>query len=597
MLEAIDEIISTTSFNEYEARCQLKSIFDKFKENGFTTNEPVGREVFLSDIHGEFPILKSLVGNTQLQLADLMGGKENQTPNKLFKIKELLSSKDYIDDLLKDKSQLKSVFNQLIYTSYSISLMVQIEDGFIRKKLDKPLSNLGQETKNKVEKISNYAFDLSREFRCTRQFLELILTHINKSIKPHLNIVGDLYNRGAHSKDVIDFLIDYKDVSIQWGNHDIIWMGAFAGSEACVANVLRISLRYGNIKTLVSDYNISLSVLEKFAREYYGEDPCLEFFPKKKIDTHYKEEDSSIIAKMHKAISLIQFKLEGLIIERRPQFLMDERRCLDNIDFEKKSYYMDGKNYALRSCQFPTIDFQSPNSLTEPENLVISKLVAEFKTSKRLKFHVEFLINNGSMFRASKYYLAFHGCVPLTQIGDLKCAFFEFDCKGKQLFTQFEEVIRSYYSNSIDQEKREFAKDIMWYLWCGPDSPLFGKNRMTTFERYFISEKESQIEQKNPYFLFRDKEPIVKQLLLDFHVKSINARIINGHIPIKITQGESPIRANGKTILIDGGMSIDYQKLTGIKGLVLISYREKFYLYANKSDEKNHYFCEKIQIH
>ena len=379
----------------------------------------------------------------------------------------------------------------------------------------------------------------------------------------------------------MDTLVNYHRWDIQWGNHDMLWMGACAGNKACICNVIRLSLRYANLITLEEGYGINLVPLATFAMETYGDDPCLEFIPKlsggaKDID----EKTHRLAAMMHKAIAIIQFKEEAAIIERHPEWKMSDRALFNNIDYKKGEITIDGVAYPLKSNMFPTIDPKHPNKLTEEEELLMNKLVHSFLISEKLQKHIRLLLQHGSMYAVYNNNLLFHASLPLNDDGSLK----EVEVlpgqyyKGKELMETIEMLVRTAFQADADAEEKTYATDYFLYLWCGPNSPLFDKSKMATFERYFIEDKKTHKEEKGNYFKLRESEEIIDQILAEFDVEGENAHIINGHVPVHVANGENPIKANGKLMVIDGGFSQAYHKETGIAGYTLVYHSRSFAL-------------------
>ena len=385
-----------------------------------------------------------------------------------------------------------------------------------------------------------------------------------------LHVIGDVYDRGPGAHRIMDRLLEYHAVDIQWGNHDIVWMGAAAGSAACMANVIRVNLRYGNIETIENGYAISLLPLASFALETYGSDPCDYFFPRSQGDLDDLDDDAHLVAQMHKAITIIQLKLEGKVIRRRPEFNMADRLLLHCIDYAKGTINIDGQEYPLRDTHFPTIDPQEPYRLTERERNVVDRLKLSFASSDKLQDHGRFLCTHGGMYLTHNGNLLYHGCIPMNDDG----SFAAFDYNGREYRAKafmdwLEQRVRQGFF-ATDAERRRLGRDIMWYLWCGPVSPIFGKAKMATLERYFIAAKETHVESMNPYYQYRDQEETVERILTAFDLEPAGSHIINGHIPVKVKRGESPVKAGGRLIVIDGGFSKTYQGKTGIAGYTLI---------------------------
>ena len=382
--------------------------------------------------------------------------------------------------------------------------------------------------------------------------------------------MGDIYDRGPRPDIIMDTLMNYHNVDIQWGNHDILWMGAAAGQKVCVANAIRISARYANLDIVEDIYGINILPLATFALEAYKDDPCTEFMPKMSDDEASKTE-KSLIAKMHKAISIIQFKLEAEIIKRRPEFEMNHRLLLDKVNYDEGCIELKGKIYKLNDKNFPTIDPKNPYKLTSGEESVIEKLAISFENSDKLQKHIGFLFSKGSIYLKTNGNLLVHGCIPLTDDGDfMSMKIGNKEYKGKALMDKMESYIRKGYFSDKNHPDKEYGKDMMWYLWTGKCSSLFGKDDMTTYERYFIEDKDSHKENKNPYYSLREEEDILKKVFDEFELDFESGHIINGHVPVKRIKGESPVKAGGRILAIDGGFSRAYQGKTGIAGYTLI---------------------------
>ena len=387
----------------------------------------------------------------------------------------------------------------------------------------------------------------------------------------HLHIIGDIYDRGPGPHIIIDELMKYHSIDIQWGNHDIIWMGAASGSEACILNVIRICSRYHNLDILEDAYGINLRAITEYAMEEYKEESLPSFKPQnaEKISDLSTIE---LLAKIQKACAIIQFKLEGQLIKRHPEFKMEDRMLLDKINYETGEVQINGKYYKLLDNYFPTIDPKNPYELTKKEKEVVCKLKKGFLNSEKLQRHVQFLYNKGSLYKIYNNNLLIHGCIPMDKEGNLK--YYE-DNKNRRLagrayLDYIDKIARQGYFSDLDSEEREYGKDFLWYLWCGENSPIFCKDAMKTFERYFVDDKELHKENKNPFYIFAQNEEVCDTLLGEFGIEKDKGHIICGHIPVKFKSGESPIKANGKLLIIDGGLSKSYQKTTGIAGYTLI---------------------------
>ena len=387
-----------------------------------------------------------------------------------------------------------------------------------------------------------------------------------------LHIVGDIYDRGPGAHIIMDTLCNYHNFDIQWGNHDILWMGAASGNDSCIANVIRMSMRYGNLGTLEDGYGINLLPLATFAMDTYADDPCTIFMPKMNFaDAHYNEKTLRLITQMHKAITIIQFKLEAEIIDRRPEFGMTNRKLLEKIDFERGVFVYEGKEYALRDTNFPTVDPADPYRLTEEERELVEKIHYSFMNSEKLKKHMRCLFTYGGMYLVSNSNLLYHASVPLNEDGSFKHVKIRGkEYWGRKLLDKADQLIRTAYFDEEGEEDKEFAMDYIWYMWCGPEAPLFDKDKMATFERYFVEDKELHKEKKGYYYTLRNREDVCDQILAEFGASGPHSHIINGHVPVKTIQGEQPMKANGKLFVIDGGFSKAYQPETGIAGYTLV---------------------------
>ncbi|HSI66186.1 MAG TPA: fructose-1,6-bisphosphatase, partial [Planococcus sp. (in: firmicutes)] len=383
----------------------------------------------------------------------------------------------------------------------------------------------------------------------------------------HLHVVGDIYDRGPDPHKIVDTLIDYHSVDIQWGNHDALWIGAFAGSKVCLANIIRICARYDNLDIIEDVYGINLRPLLNLAEKYY--DDNVVFRPKRISNVKSSEQEQLQITKIHQAISIIQFKLESPIIKRRPCFKMEDRLLLEKIDFDRNEITLNGITYPLENTCFATINPDKPDELLEEERQVMDKLLLSIQHSEKLARHMSFLMKKGSLYLQYNGNLLIHGCIPLDDNGDMKTM--EIEGKtyaGRELLDVFEKYLR--YAFAHFEETDDFATDMVWYLWTGENSSLFGKREMTTFERYFIKDKAAHKERKNPYYHLREDEEMCRKMLEEFDLNPDFGRIINGHTPVKEIDGENPIKANGKMLVIDGGFSKAYQSTTGIAGYTLL---------------------------
>ena len=555
-------------------------------------NLPKGTEHFLADIHGEHEafqhILKNASGNIKRKVNELFGNTLRESEKK-----DLCTLIYYPGEKLElvklEEKDLKDWYHITLHRLVAVCKEVSSKytRSKVRKSLSKDFSYIIQELLHErtedADKTAyiNVIIDTIITTGRADDFIVALANVIQRLIIDQLHLLGDIYDRGPGAHIIMDTLVNYHRWDIQWGNHDMLWMGACAGNKACICNVIRLSLRYANLITLEEGYGINLVPLATFAMETYGDDPCLEFIPKlsggaKDID----EKTHRLAAMMHKAIAIIQFKEEASIIERHPEWNMNDRALFNNIDYKKGEITIDGVAYPLKSNMFPTIDTKHPNKLTEEEELLMSKLVHSFLISEKLQKHIRLLLQHGSMYAVYNNNLLFHASLPLNDDGSLK----EVEVlpgqyyKGKELMETIEMLVRTAFQADADIEEKTNAIDYFLYLWCGPNSPLFDKSKMATFERYFIEDKKTHKEEKGNYFKLRESEEIIDQILKEFDVEGENAHIINGHVPVHVANGENPIKANGKLMVIDGGFSQAYHKETGIAGYTLVYHSRSFAL-------------------
>lgn len=547
-------------------------------------NLPKGTEHFLSDIHGEFEsfnhVLKNGSGNIKRKISEVFGDIMSEKD-----IKGLAALIYYPEQKLeiihKQEENIEEWYKVTIYRLIVVSRKAAFK--YTRMKVRKALPaefayiieelmHKGTEEYDKEEYYSEIINSIIKVGRAD-EFIISMSKLIQRLVIDRLHIVGDIFDRGPGADKVMDTLMNYHSVDIQWGNHDVLWMGAAAGSEACIATVIRICTRYANLDTIEDGYGINMLPLATFALEFYGEDDCSKFKPKIETDIVYSDNDLKLIAKMHKAISIIQFKLEGEIIKRRPHFRMDDRLLLDKINYKDGTIDWYGKTFKLNDIKFPTIDPEDPYRLTKEERELVEKLKFSFLNSEKLQQHVRFLLSNGSMYLKYNSNLLYHGCIPVNEDGTFKKVVIGSSGKaysGKAYFDRLEILVREGYFHENSPEGKLYGMDMTWYLWTGTDSPLFGKDKMTTFERYFIDDVITHKERKSPYFKMEDSEKMCRLIFEEFGLNPDTSHIINGHVPVKSKSGESPIKANGKLIVIDGGFSRAYQGTTGIAGYTLI---------------------------
>ncbi|MDF2512034.1 MAG: fructose 1,6-bisphosphatase [Herbinix sp.] len=547
-------------------------------------NLPKGTEHFLSDIHGENEsfdhVLKNASGVIKRKIKDLFGKSLGE--NDIKSLATLIYYPEQkLEIVLKKEQNLEDWYRITLYRLIEICRYASSKytRSKVRKALPKDfayiIEELLHEEADERDKEEYYNEIIQTIIRIDRakEFIIAISKLIQRMVVDRLHIIGDIFDRGPGADIVMDTLMSYHSVDIQWGNHDMLWMGAASGNEACIATVLRICTKYANLQTIEDGYGINLLPLATFAMKYYGEDECKCFQPKLEGKENFSSNEVQLIAQMHKAITILQFKLEGKIIRRNPGYHMEDRLILSSLYLDSGRVEVDGKSYMLKDTHFPTIDSEHCYDLIPEEQELIDKLKSSFLNSEKLQKHISFLYSNGSMYLKNNSNLLYHGCIPLNPDGSFKRVNIGEsgrEYSGKAYLDRLDLLAREGYFNTKNPQAKQYAMDMMWYLWCGSDSPLFGKERMTTFERYFIKEKEAQIERRDPYFKLQDDETICNMIFQEFGLDPKISHIINGHVPVEIKKGESPIRANGKLLVIDGGFSRAYQAQTGIAGYTLI---------------------------
>ncbi|KTW19858.1 fructose-bisphosphatase class III [Staphylococcus warneri] len=545
---------------------------------------PKGTEHFVSDLHGEYEsfqhVLRNGSGNVRAKINDIFGETLSEK-----EINDLAALVYYPEDklkLVKNQFNAKGQLNIWYITTIErlVELIKYCSSKYTRSKLRKALpeqfvyiieellykNNEYQNKKTYYETLVNQVIELEQS---DDLIIGLSYT-VQRLVVDHLHVVGDIYDRGPKPDKIMDTLINYHSVDIQWGNHDVLWIGAYAGSKVCLANLLRICARYDNLDIIEDAYGINLRPLLTLAEKYYsGDNPA--FKPKKRPDKEASltQREEHQITKIHQAIAMIQFKLEMPIIKRRPSFEMEERLVLEKIDFDNNEITVYGKTYPLKDTCFQTIDRQHPEVLLEEEQEVIDKLLLSFQQSEKLRRHMSFLMREGKLYLPYNGNLLIHGCIPVDENGEMES--FEIDGEmhsGRELLDVFEYHVRKAFDDK--EVTDDLSTDLVWYLWTGKYSSLFGKRAMTTFERYFIEDKASHKEVKNPYYYLREDVDMIRKMLSDFGLNPDEGRIINGHTPVKEIDGEDPIKADGKMLVIDGGFSKAYQSTTGIAGYTLL---------------------------
>ena len=547
-------------------------------------NLPKGTEHFLTDLHGEYEafqhVLKNASGAVKRKVNEIFGHTLRESEKK-----ELCTLIYYPEEklqLIKEREKdlddwYLITLNQLVKVCQNVSS--KYTRSKVRKALPKDFSYIIQELlhestidPNKHAYI-NVIISTIISTKRADDFIIAMCNLIQRLTIDLLHIVGDIYDRGPGAHIIMDTLCDYHNFDIQWGNHDLLWMGAASGNDACMANVIRMSMRYANLATLEDGYGINLLPLATFAMDIYGDDPCEIFAPKLNFsDSRYNEKTLRLITQMHKAITIIQLKLEAAIIDRRPDLGMQGRKLLHLIDFERGVFQYEGQEYALLDTNFPTIDPADPYRLTDEEHDLMEKIHASFMNSEKLKKHMRCLFTYGGMYLVCNSNLLYHASVPLNADGSFKhVAINGKEYWGQKLLKKVDQLVRTAYFGEEGSEEKSFALDYMWYLWCGPDAPSFDKDKMATFERYFVEDKSLHKETKGYYYTLRNEVEVCNNILREFGVDpEAHAHIINGHVPVKTIKGEQPIKAEGKMLVIDGGFSKAYQPETGIAGYTLV---------------------------
>ena len=566
-------------------------------------NLPKGTEHFLADIHGEHEaflhVLKNASGRISRKVDEIFGEymplaakKELCTliyypEQKLELVKNQYAGQDAQDDAQESLEEwYRMILHQLVkvfrvisskYTRSKVRKSFPPEYSYILEEL----LHTRTEERDKAQYV-NVIIDEIISTDSADDFITAIANVIQRLAIDQLHILGDVYDRGPGAHIIMDKLCEYHSWDIQWGNHDILWMGACVGNDACICNVIRLSLRYANLLTLEDGYGINLMPLATFAMETYGDDPCTAFQPRlnPENEERFDQKTLRLMAMMHKAITVLQFKAEAAIIKRNPSWKMDDRMMLNHIDFTNGTVEVEGKRYAMLDMNFPTVNPEDPSAFSEEELQLMKKLHHSFRVSEKLQRHIKTILSHGCMYAIYNNNLLFHASVPMNQDGTLK----EVEimpgvtCSGRVLMKKVGMMIRSAFAYDTPMEEKRYAKDYFMYLWCGKDSCLFDKAKMATFERYFLAEKETHVEEKGWFFKLRELEKTADTILDSFGVTGENRHIINGHVPVHVKKGELPIKANGKIMVIDGGFAEPYHKETGIAGYTLVYHSREFEL-------------------
>ncbi|MED3885081.1 fructose-1,6-bisphosphatase [Priestia aryabhattai] len=554
---------------------------------------PKGTEHFVSDLHGEYQafqhVLRNGSGNVKEKIKDLfknvLSDQEiNEFATLVYYPEEKLP---LIKAQFRNKRELYEWYKEII--DRMLNLISYASSKYTRSKLRKALPDqfvyIIEELLYKTDEFTNkeqYYTKIVQQIISLGQADKLIIGlayTTQRLVVDHLHVVGDIYDRGPEPDKIMDTLINYHSVDIQWGNHDVLWLGAFAGSKVCLANIIRICARYDNLDIIEDVYGINLRPLLNLAEKYYDDNPA--FRPKVSLSDKLSDHERLQITKIHQAIAMIQFKLESPIIKRRPFFNMSERLLLEKIDYDKNEITIYGNTYPLENSCFATVNPEQPDQLLEEEEQVMERLLLSVQHSEKLARHMKFLMKKGSLYLKYNGNLLIHGCIPLDEEGNMeKMTIEDKTYAGRNLLDVFEHYLQEAFAHP--EETDDLATDMVWYLWTGEYSSLFGKRAMTTFERYFISDKATHKEKKNPYYYLRENEEVCQNILAEFNLNPDHGHIINGHTPVKEIEGENPVKANGKMIVIDGGFSKAYQSTTGIAGYTLLYNSYGMQLVAHK---------------
>lgn len=543
---------------------------------------PKGTEYFFSDLHGEdgafIHLMRSASGTIRSKIRELYGNtlperEQNQLANLIYdadKVLHLVSDKGLLDE------------EWIRFTIIRLSeLLRYVSSKQARQAIREKMPPEYAEVITELLYSYNGDFDRETYFNsiiasiisagAAKSFIRSMCLMIQRVAVHSIHIIGDIFDRGKAPNRIMEALIDFKRVDFQWGNHDIQWMGAAAGNEVCICSVIRANIAYNNFDAIEDGYSINLRALSSFAQDIYHDDPCERFIPRVLDENIYDVVDINLAAKMHKAIAVLMFKLEAKLLKEHPEYQMDDRRCIEFTDFRRMVHVVDGKEYPMLDTNFPTVDPDDPTRLSADEEALLVALKSSFRHSEPLHRHIAFLYNNGSSYKIANNNLLFHGCIPMTKEGDFDSIEMNGQTySGKSLMDFISDMTTQAYYGEKAHEDHQNAVDFMWYLWCGPKSPMFGKSKIATYENYFVDDKALRKEVYNPYYSLSEREDICDKILFEFGLHNVHAHIINGHVPVKIKDGERPVKANGKLFVIDGGISKAYQPKTGIAGYTLI---------------------------
>lgn len=547
---------------------------------------PKGTEYFLSDLHGEHEafihMVKSASGVIHSKIEETFGRRLTETErDRLAAL--IYDAEGELERAKRREADYKEWCRVSIYRLIEIckSVSTKYTRSKVRKRLPKGSAYILDELLHADDEANraHYYGEIINSIIDTEvaeTFIKELSDTISRLAVDRLHIIGDVYDRGAHPDYIMEYLMDFHDVDFQWGNHDIVWMGAATGNWACITNVIRMNISYNNFDMLEIGYGINLRPLAVFASKTYANDPCEKFMPHILDKNRFDPVDEQLAAKMHKAIAIIQHKVEGQRIMAHPEYDMQHRLILDKIDLKEGTVTVKSGTYPLIDTNFPTVNAEDPYALTDEENALMNTLEASFLESEKLQKHVRFLYSNGAMYKASNGNLLYHGCIPMTDDGEFEEVTINGNTlSGKAYLDYLDAEVRKAYFNPLASEEIGRSGDIMWYLWLGAKSPLFGKDQMTTFERSFIADKKAHKEYTVPYYKLINERKHCESILKEFGLDPETSHILNGHVPVKIKDGESPIKGDGKLFIIDGGISKAYQKKTGIAGYTFI-YNSRF---------------------
>lgn len=543
---------------------------------------PKGTEHFMSDLHGEAEAFVHILNNASGAVREKVDNvlRDSLPADERARLATLIY---YPEEKLAEL--VEAAPDRAEWYRITLSRLLEIcrlcASKYTREKVRRALPRWNGDIINELLNKNNDIYN-KREYFDTviasiietdraEEFIISMCNLIKRLVVNHLHIVGDIFDRGPRADIIMDLLMDHHSVDIQWGNHDVLWMGAATGSRTCIATVLSNSITYNNLDVIETGYGISLRPLALFADETYRNSDLSCFQPKMLEDGEQSKIDITRAARMHKAIAVIQFKLEGQTIKRNPSFGMDDRLLLDKIDFEKKTVRLPSGEYPLRDCDFPTIDPADPYRLSPEEHALMAQLKNSFLRSEKLQRHIGFLYSKGGLYKCFNGNLLFHGCIPMDDKGEfLRFSFGGQTLSGKALMDFCETVAREGYYAREGTQERQFGKDFLWFLWCGRNSPSFGRDHIATFERRLIADQSTWAEPKNPYYSYYNEDEVCVRILREFGLEGEHCHIVNGHVPVKTKDGESPIKAGGRLIVIDGGFCRAYQPTTGIAGYTLV---------------------------